>query len=344
MPSSQLRRSLVLQNSPLYHLHDLSLIEDTRAELRLDETLNLSRAKNSLSGTRLQLASPHVSELSSRYYAPLFNSRAFLPAWLFALSSRVELIKSLILFQRLSSCSSFVSLGLLRGKNRSECIYLLVARRASRAIACSYIRTSSRCLGSKFGTGSVPISTFLLGTSSACLVSLLFSLSGSMRPSISSSCSRCLLFLLLFLWASRSLLIGLVIRRASRVLIFREVGQVVSGSCSSFQLLCSLGFCLFFPLHFLLDVVKEGLEFEHVFLVADELWRPSSSVSLVRVVSVVITREKQVLSRLIRGGIFVVEVGLSLRTGRTLSNLLGLLRIILLSQSTDTVILTISKL
>ena len=63
---SQLSQRLVLENRPLDDLHYFVLVENARAQLRLDEALNLRGAQYCLGRAGLQLARPHICQITAR--------------------------------------------------------------------------------------------------------------------------------------------------------------------------------------------------------------------------------------------------------------------------------------
>lgn len=145
-----------------------------------------------------------------------------------------------------------------------------------------------------------------------------------MRPTVSGR----LLLLLLLLWSSCPLLVRLVIRRSARVIVLREVAKIFEWRVSVLELR-PLRLRLLFSLHFLLNIVEEGLELEHLLLVAMEVCAHPASMALVRVVSIV-AREEHILRLLVRRGVLVVEVGMRMWVEGPARHLLCLLRIVLL--------------
>ena len=71
----QLRERLVLEDRPLDDLHYFVLVEDARAQLGLDEALNLRRAQYCLCRAWLQLTRPHVRQIATRDDASVGCSR-----------------------------------------------------------------------------------------------------------------------------------------------------------------------------------------------------------------------------------------------------------------------------
>ena len=166
--------------------------------------------------------------------------------------------------------------------------------------------------------------TACAATRRAIVSELLLSLRSPMRLAVSGR----LLLLLLLLWSSCPLLVRLVIGRSARVVVLREVAKIFEWRVSVLELR-SLRLRLLFSLHLLLNVVEEGLELEHLLLVAVEVGAHPASMALVRVVSIV-AREEHILRLLVRRGVLVVEVGMCMWVDGPAWHLLGLLRIVLL--------------
>ena len=63
---AQLSQRLVLENRSLDDLHYFVLVENARAQLRLDEALNLRGAQYCLGRAGLQLTRPHICQITAR--------------------------------------------------------------------------------------------------------------------------------------------------------------------------------------------------------------------------------------------------------------------------------------
>lgn len=107
--------------------------------------------------------------------------------------------------------------------------------------------------------------------------------------------ARLLLFLFL-LRSARSSLVRLVVRGGARVLVFREI-ELLYGQLTILELR-PLRLHHLFSLHFLLNIVKEGLKLQHLLLVAVKVRACPAALALIRVVGVV-AREEHILRLLV---------------------------------------------
>lgn len=126
---SQLGQCLVFQNRPLDDLHDLGLVEDTCAELRFDEALNLRGAQDCLGRAWLELTRSHISQITRDDT----SVDCAWTCWTLPIGYWQHLRWRFFLSQVVRCC---LVVGLLGSQDWSQGVELLVPRRASWSICC----------------------------------------------------------------------------------------------------------------------------------------------------------------------------------------------------------------